>query len=310
MAAKIISGTRIAREIREELHAKVARMAGQGLTPGLATVLVGENPASRLYVGMKNKAAAEAGIHSRQATLPESTSEADLLALVAELNADASVHGILVQLPLPKQIDEAKVLAAVDPAKDVDGFHPVNVGRLATGDPSVLPPCTPRGVLELLLRSDVDPAGQHVVVVGRSNIVGKPMAYLLLRRAPGGNATVTVAHSRTADLGALTRQADILVVAVGRPGVVARDMVKPGAVVIDVGTNRVDDPERERGYRVVGDVEFDGVKEVASAITPVPGGVGPMTIAMLLANTVQAAEQAGARGEASASGQGELSRRP
>ena len=289
MTAKIISGTQIARAIRDELHATVARMAQDGVTPGLATVLVGDDGASRLYVGMKNKAAAEAGIHSRQATLPESASEAELLALVAELNADPSIHGILVQLPLPKQIDEAKVLTAVDPAKDVDGFHPVNVGRLATGDPSVLPPCTPRGVLELLLRSGADPAGKHVVVVGRSNIVGKPMAYLLLRRAPGGNATVTVAHSRTADLGALTRQADILVVAVGRAGIVTREMVKPGAVVVDVGTNRVDDPERERGYRVVGDVEFDGVKEVASAITPVPGGVGPMTIAMLLANTVEAA---------------------
>lgn len=289
MSAKIISGNEIARQIREELHEQVARLTEEGLVPGLATVLVGEDPASRLYVGMKNKAAAAAGIHSRQLTLAEETSEAELLALVDELNADPEIHGILVQLPLPKQIDESKVLLAVDPAKDVDGFHPVNVGRLATGDLDVLAPCTPRGVIEMLLRSGADPSGKHVVVVGRSNIVGKPMAFLLLRRAAGGNATVTVAHSRTADLGAMTRLADILVVAVGWAGLVTGEMIKPGAVVIDVGTNRVDDPTRERGYKVVGDVEFDSAKEVASAITPVPGGVGPMTIAMLLANTVEAA---------------------
>ena len=296
MSAKIISGKEIARQIREELHEQVARLAEEGLVPGLATVLVGEDPASRLYVGMKNKAAAAAGIHSRQLTLSDETSEAELLALVDELNADPEIHGILVQLPLPKQIDEAKVLLAVDPAKDVDGFHPVNVGRLATGDPEVLVPCTPRGVIEMLLRSGADPSGKHVVVVGRSNIVGKPMAFLLLRRAPGGNATVTVAHSRTADLGAVTRTADILVVAVGWASLVTGEMIKPGAVVIDVGTNRVDDPTRERGYKVVGDVEFDSAKEVASAITPVPGGVGPMTIAMLLANTVEAAVRLRAKG--------------
>ena len=289
MSAKIISGNEIARAIRDELNEQVAGLAKEGLVPGLATVLVGEDPASRLYVGMKNKAAAEAGIHSRQITLLDSTSEAELLALVDELNADPQIHGILVQLPLPKGIDEAKVLLAIDPEKDVDGFHPINVGRLATGDPDVLAPCTPRGVIEMLLRSGADPSGKHVVVVGRSNIVGKPMAFLLLRRAPGGNATVTVAHSRTADLGAMTRLADILVVAVGWAGLVTGEMIKPGAVVIDVGTNRVDDPTRERGYKVVGDVEFDSAKEVASAITPVPGGVGPMTIAMLLANTVEAA---------------------
>lgn len=295
MSAKIISGKEIARQIRDELNDKVAGLAKEGLVPGLATVLVGEDPASRLYVGMKNKAAAEAGIHSRQVTLPSATSEAELLALVDELNADPRIHGILVQLPLPKQVDEAKVLLAIDPEKDVDGFHPVNVGRLATGDPDVLAPCTPRGVIEMLLRSGADPSGKHVVVVGRSNIVGKPMAFLLLRRAPGGNATVTVAHSRTADLGATTRLADILVVAVGWAGLVTGEMIKPGAVVIDVGTNRVDDPTRERGYKVVGDVEFDSAKEVASAITPVPGGVGPMTIAMLLANTVEAAVRQRAR---------------
>ena len=289
MPAKIISGTKIAREIRDELHARVATLADEGLVPGLATVLVGDSPASQLYVGMKNRAAGEAGIRSRQATLPADTSEADLLALVAEMNADPAVHGILVQLPLPKQIAEAKVLEAIDPAKDVDGFHPVNVGRLVTGDPNVLAPCTPLGVVEMLMRSGCDPAGKHVVVVGRSNIVGKPMAFLLLRQVPGGNATVTVAHSRTADLGAVTREGDVLVVAVGRPGTITAGMVKPGAVVIDVGTNRVNDLDAERGYRVVGDVEFEAVREVAGAITPVPGGVGPMTIAMLLANTVTAA---------------------
>ncbi len=289
MSAKIISGKDIARTIRDELNEQVAELAEGGLVPGLATVMAGDDPSSRLYVGMKNKAAAEAGIHSRQVTLSGSASEAELLALIDELNADPRIHGILVQLPLPRQIDESKVLLAIDPDKDVDGFHPVNVGRLATGDPDVLAPCTPRGVIEMLVRSGVDPSGKHVVVVGRSNIVGKPMALLLLRRAPGGNATVSVAHSRTTDLRALTRTADILIAAVGRPNTITRDMVKPGVTVIDVGTNRVDDPTRERGYRVVGDVDFEGVSEVAAAITPVPGGVGPMTIAMLLANTVEAA---------------------
>ena len=289
MPARIISGKDIARTIRDELNEQVAELAEGGLVPGLATVMAGDDPASRLYVGMKNKAAAEAGIHSRQVTLSGSASEAELLALIDELNADPRIHGILVQLPLPRQIDESKVLLAIDPDKDVDGFHPVNVGRLATGDPDVLAPCTPRGVIEMLLRSGVDPAGKHVVVVGRSNIVGKPMALLLLRQAPGGNATVSVAHSRTADLGALTRTADVLIVAVGWPNTITRDMVKPGVTIIDVGTNRVDDPTRERGYRVVGDVDFEAVSEVAGAITPVPGGVGPMTIAMLLANTVEAA---------------------
>lgn len=296
MPAKIISGKDIAREIRDELNERVASLAEKGLVPGLATVLVGENPASRLYVGMKNRAAAEAGIHSRQLTLPESAGEAELLGLIDDLNNDPAIHGILVQLPLPRQIDESRVLLAIHPDKDVDGFHPVNVGRLATGDPDVLAPCTPRGIIEMLLRSGTDPSGRHVVVVGRSNIVGKPMALLLLRKAPGGNATVTVAHSRTPDLGAVTRTADILIVAVGWPNTVTREMVKPGVTVIDVGTNRVDDPTHPRGYRVVGDVDFDGVSQVASAITPVPGGVGPMTIAMLLANTVEAAVRMGGVG--------------
>lgn len=289
MPAAIISGKDIARTIRDELNAQCASLAKEGLVPGLATVLVGDDPASRLYVGMKQRAAAEAGIHSRSETLPATTPENKLLRLIDELNADPAIHGILVQLPLPRHIDDSKVLLAIDPDKDVDGFHPVNVGRLATGDPKVLAPCTPRGVIEMLLRSGADPSGKHVVVVGRSNIVGKPMALLLLRKAAGGNATVTVAHSRTSDLGEITRTADILVVAVGWPDTITRDMVKPGATVIDVGTNRVDDPDHPRGYRVVGDADFEGVREVAGAITPVPGGVGPMTIAMLLANTVEAA---------------------
>ena len=245
---------------------------------------------------MKNKAAIEVGIYSRQITRPVGVTEDELLGIVAGLNADPDIHGILVQLPLPDQIDEAKILLAIDPEKDVDGFHPVNVGRLATGDLDVLTPCTPGGVIEMLMRSGNDPAGKHAVVVGRSNIVGRPMASLLLRKASGGNATVTVAHSRTPDLGAVTREADILIAAIGLPEFIRGDMVKPGAVVIDVGVNRVDDDTRERGYRFTGDVAFDEVKEVASAISPVPGGVGPMTIAMLLSNTVDAAARSTSAG--------------
>jgi methylenetetrahydrofolate dehydrogenase (NADP+)/methenyltetrahydrofolate cyclohydrolase len=290
MSASIISGKEIAAQIREEIRVRVEALKEEReLVPGLATVLVGDDPASHVYVGMKNKAAKELGIHSRQITLPADTPQEELLGLIAGLNADSEIHGILVQLPLPDHIDEARVLMAIDPSKDVDGFHPINVGRLATGDTEVLAPCTPRGVVELLVRSGYDPSGKHAVVVGRSNIVGRPMASLLLRKAGGGNATVTVAHSRTADLGEMTRLADILIVAIGQPGLITRDMVKPGAAVIDVGTNRVDAPDRERGYKIVGDVLFDEVSEVAGAITPVPGGVGPMTITMLLSNTVDAA---------------------
>ena len=289
MSADIISGKEIAASIRMELEDRVARLKESGLTPGLAVVLAGEDLASQVYVGMKNKAATEAGILSRQITLPAEVAEDELLGIVAGLKADPDIHGILVQLPLPEQIDEAKVLSAIDQEKDVDGFHPVNVGRLATGDLDVLTPCTPRAVIEMLMRSGNDPAGKHAVVVGRSNIVGRPMASLLLRKAAGGNATVTVAHSRTPDLGAVTREADILIVAIGLPEFIKGDMVKPGAVVIDVGVNRVDDDTTKRGYRLVGDVAFDEAKEVASAISPVPGGVGPMTIAMLLSNTVDAA---------------------
>lgn len=292
MPAQLISGREIAATIRSDLAERVARLnADTGRVPGLATVLVGEDPASQSYVRMKNSAAKEAGIHSEQITLPADTPEAELLGLVAGLNANPDIHGILVQLPLPGQIDEQKVLEAIDPAKDVDGFHPVNVGKLSTGATDVLAPCTPWGVIQMLLRTGNSPRGKHCVVVGRSNIVGRPMASLLLRRGEGGDATVTVAHSRTPDLGAITRQADILIVAVGRPDTVTADMVRPGAVVIDVGVNRVDAPDTDRGYRLVGDVDFDGVREVASWITPVPGGVGPMTITMLLSNTVDAFER-------------------
>jgi methylenetetrahydrofolate dehydrogenase (NADP+)/methenyltetrahydrofolate cyclohydrolase len=295
MSAEIISGKEIAATIRGETADRVAALQEKhDFTPGLATVLVGEDPASQSYVGMKNKTAKEMGIYSRQITLDTETPEAELLGIVDGLNADPEIHGILVQLPLPDQIDESKILMAIDPAKDVDGFHPINVGRLATGEKDVLVPCTPAGIVQMLLRSGNDPSGKHCVIVGRSNIVGRPMASLLLRKAPGGNATVTVCHSRTADLGAMTRLADILIVAIGWPNTVTADMVKPGAAVIDVGTNRVDDDTRERGWRLVGDVAFDEVKDVASAITPVPGGVGPMTITMLMSNTVDAAvRQAG-----------------
>jgi methylenetetrahydrofolate dehydrogenase (NADP+)/methenyltetrahydrofolate cyclohydrolase len=295
MSAEIISGKEIAQTIRGETAERVSALkAKHDLTPGLATVLVGEDPASQSYVGMKNKAAKEMGINSRQITLDADVPEAELLGLVEALNADPEIHGILVQLPLPKHVDESKILLAIDPAKDVDGFHPVNVGKLATGEMEVLAPCTPAGVVEMLVRSGNDPSGKHCVIVGRSNIVGRPMASLLLRKAAGGNATVSVCHSRTPDLGEITRLADILIVAIGWAEMVKADMVKPGAVVIDVGVNRIDDDSRERGWRLVGDVAFDEVKEVASAITPVPGGVGPMTITMLMVNTVDAAiRQAG-----------------
>jgi methylenetetrahydrofolate dehydrogenase (NADP+)/methenyltetrahydrofolate cyclohydrolase len=290
--AKIIDGRALAAEIREEIRDEAEAFHGQtGLRPGLATVLVGDDPASHQYVRMKGKAADEAGFYSRQITLPAETPHAELLGLVQGLNADPEIHGILVQLPLPDQVDEDEILEAIDPAKDVDGFHPVNVGRLAIGDPDILPPCTPAGIVEMLLRYGYDPSGKDVVIVGRSNIVGKPLALLLLRKARGGNATVTIAHSRTADLAAVTRRADIVVAAVGRPNTITPDMVKEGVVVIDVGANRVEDPGSERGYRWVGDVDYDGVAEVAEAITPVPGGVGPMTITMLLKNTLEAAKR-------------------
>ncbi|HSM37203.1 MAG TPA: bifunctional 5,10-methylenetetrahydrofolate dehydrogenase/5,10-methenyltetrahydrofolate cyclohydrolase [Longimicrobiales bacterium] len=296
---RIISGKDLSDTMRAEIAEEAAAFRAEtGVRPGLVTVLVGEDPASQLYVRMKGKAADKAGFMSRNMVLPPSTTEEELLGVIAGLNADPEVHGILVQLPLPDHIAEAAVIDAISPDKDVDGFHAVNTGRLSAGDRDVLAPCTPAGVVEMLVRSGYDPAGKHVVVVGRSNIVGKPLSQLLLRRGRGGDATVTVAHSKTRDLGALTRLADILVAAVGRAELITADMVKPGAVVIDVGVNRVDDPTREKGYRVVGDVAFDEVSEVAEAITPVPGGVGPMTITMLLANTLEAARRLHAAAEA------------
>lgn len=290
--AEIIDGRALAAEIRGEIRSEAERFHREtGVRPGLATVLVGADPASDQYVRMKGKAADAASFYSRQITLPGDTPHEELLGVVQGLNADPEIHGILVQLPLPDQIDEEAILEAVSPAKDVDGFHPVNVGRLAIGDDDVLAPCTPAGIVEILVRSGHDPKGKHVVVVGRSNIVGKPLALLLLRKGRGGDATVTVAHSRTADLAAMTRDADIVVAAVGRPNTIRREMVKEGVVVIDVGSNRVDDPDDERGYRWVGDVDYEGVSAVAAAITPVPGGVGPMTITMLLRNTLEAARR-------------------
>jgi len=288
MTADIIDGKRIAGEIRQEVGVAVTAMkAEHGYTPGLATVLVGDNPASATYVRMKQKACAEAGIHSIGHNLPADSSETELLELVSSLNADPEVNGILVQLPLPDQINEEKILNAIDLEKDVDGFHPVNIGRLAMkGRNPLFIPCTPNGIIELLKRSDVQLSGAEAVILGRSNIVGLPVAMLLQK----ANATVTICHSRTKDLGDHTRRADILVAAIGRREMVTGDMIKPGAAVIDVGINQKEDPTKKRGYRLVGDVEYDSAKEVAGKITPVPGGVGPMTIAMLLSNTYRAAE--------------------
>ena len=291
MPARIISGKEIADAIRTELATDVEQLKAQGVTPGLTVVLVGEDPASQSYVRMKGKACEKLGMNSETITMPAETSEDELLAVVERLNTDETVHGILVQLPLPDQIDAQRILLAIRPDKDVDGFHPVNVGKVSVGDPSGFPPCTPYGIQQMLVRSGVEISGAHAVIIGRSNIVGRPMASLLLHKGQGGNATVTVCHSRTKDLPAIARQADILIAAIGSPEFVKGDWVKPGATVIDVGSNRVDDPSTEKGYRWVGDVEFDAAKEVASAITPVPGGVGPMTITMLLYNTVQAARQ-------------------
>jgi methylenetetrahydrofolate dehydrogenase (NADP+)/methenyltetrahydrofolate cyclohydrolase len=291
MSAKIIDGNAIGKALREELRAEVADMKSRGVVPGLTVVLVGEDAASQVYVRMKGKAADELGMKSETIRLPADTSEADLLSLIDRLNADTAVHGILVQLPLPKHMNSQKVLVRMSPEKDVDGFHPVSVGRLVIGDRTGFRPCTPAGVQELLVRSGVDPRGQHLVVVGRSLIVGRPVANIFLQDAPGANATVTVCHTKTKDLKGITLQGDILVAAAGRPEVVTGDMIKPGAVVVDVGVNRVDAPGTEKGYKLVGDVKFSEAVEVASMITPVPGGVGPMTIALLMKNTVQAARQ-------------------
>lgn len=288
MTAQIIDGKAIALELREKVAAEVAEMEAQGLPkPGLATVIVGDSPASQVYVRMKQKACAKAGIESFGFTLPENASQSEVEWLVAELNADERVNGILVQLPLPSGLDEEKVLNTISIEKDVDGFHPINLGRLAQkGRESLFVPCTPAGCIYLLDKMGVPLEGANAVVLGRSNIVGMPVALLLVKR----DATVTICHSRTKDLPGVVRQADVLIAAVGRPEMVKRDWVKPGAVVIDVGTNRVDDPSREKGYRLTGDVAFDEVKEVAGMISPSPGGVGPMTIAMLLNNTVRAAK--------------------
>ncbi|HKV73446.1 MAG TPA: tetrahydrofolate dehydrogenase/cyclohydrolase catalytic domain-containing protein [Gemmatimonadales bacterium] len=293
MTARLIDGNELARAIRAEVATDSRNLTAQGIRPGLAVVLVGDNPASRAYVGSKEKACLEAGMHSVKIELSVDTSEADLLAVVDKLNADPAIHGILVQLPLPKQITTERVLHRVSPAKDVDGFHPVNVGKLVIGDPTAFRPCTPYGVQQMLIRSGIETKGANAVIVGRSTIVGRPMANLLIQDGPGGNATVTVCHSRSRDLPAITRSADLLIVAIGKAEFVTGDMVRPGAVVIDVGINRVDDPSRPRGYRLTGDVAFEPAAVVASAITPVPGGVGPMTIAMLLVNTIQAARQIG-----------------
>ena len=293
MTARILDGVRIGKEIRGEVAAAVARMAGKGRKPGLAVVIVGDDPASRVYVRSKGRACLEAGMHSETVEYPAAVTQDELLAQIDRLNADPAIHGMLVQLPLPKHIDTEAVLRRIDPAKDVDGFHPVNVGKLVIGDPTAFRPATPYGVQQMLIREGIETKGAHAVIIGRSTIVGKPMAGLLLHDAPGGNATVTVCHSRSRDLPSIARTADILVVAIGKPEFVTADMVRPGAVVIDVGINRVNDAAHPKGYRLVGDVAYGPVAEVASAITPVPGGVGPMTIAMLLRNTLQAAEQAG-----------------
>jgi len=296
VTARVLDGTRIADEIRRDLAGEVAKLVAGGVQPGLAVVIVGEDPASKVYVASKGKACVEAGMHSETIRLPAETTEAELLATVDRLNADPRIHGFLVQLPLPKHINSERVLLRINPAKDVDGFHPMNVGRLSVGDQTAFRPATPFGVQQMLIRSGIETKGMHAVIVGRSNIVGKPMASLLVQDTPGGNCTVTICHSRSRDLPAITRLADLLVVAIGKPEFVTADMVKPGAVVIDVGINRVADSTAPKGYRIVGDVAYGPVAEVASAITPVPGGVGKMTIAMLLMNTVQAARQAGQAG--------------
>ena len=290
MTAKIIDGKQVAADMRAELKEKVAELKTKGITPGLAVILVGEDPASQSYVKAKEKACEEIGIYSDDNRLPADTSEADLLTLVEKFNNDPKINGILVQLPLPKHIDEDKVLLAIDPAKDVDGFHPVNVGKMVVGQDAFLP-CTPHGVIQLLIRNNVPLEGAEVVVVGRSNIVGKPVANMLIQKAPTGNATVTVCHTRTKNTAEHCQRADIIIAAAGRPNTVTADMVKDGAVVIDVGVNRVEDATKKRGYRLAGDVDFEAVKEKASLITPVPGGVGPMTITMLLYNTVVSAEK-------------------
>ncbi len=285
MEAKIIDGKKISQEVRDELKSEAENLIKKGVTPGLGVILVGENPASQIYVRNKERACEKVGIYTLTKKLSPEISEEELLSQIDDWNEDTSIHGILVQLPLPKHINEHHIVERISPEKDVDGFHPYNVGGMMIGAPLFLP-CTPAGIQELLLRSGTTIEGKHVVIVGRSNIVGKPLCNILLQKAKGANATVTICHTGTPDIAYFTRQADILVVAAGRPEVVKGDMIKEGAVVVDVGVNRVEDSTREKGYRIVGDVEFESASRVASAITPVPGGVGPMTIAMLLKNTI------------------------
>jgi len=285
---KIINGKSISEKVLEECRVDVEKLKEQGLKPGLAVVLVGNDPASKAYVGSKARTCLKLGLHSLKIELPESTSQEELLKVIDQLNNDLEIHGILVQSPPPNHIDESAVVLAIDPAKDVDGFHPENVAKLALEDPSGFVPCTPLGCQRLLAEYSIDTNGANVVIVGRSMIVGKPLALLLMAKGPLGNATVTVAHSRTKGLEKICKEADILIAAVGRPKFLNREHVKEGAVVIDVGINRVDDNSSNKGYRLVGDVDFEGVAEICSAITPVPGGVGPMTIAMLISNTIRA----------------------
>ena len=289
--ANLLDGRAIAEEIHQETSTRVAALKDRGVQPGLVFVRVGDDPASQVYVGMKERTSRRLGIQSETHVLPEATTEPQLLELIARLNASPSIHGILVQAPLPRHINAARVYAAVSPAKDVDGFHPVNVGKLMLGDPTGFLPCTPAGVHELLIRSGVTIAGAEVVILGRGNIVGKPMAAILMQKARHADATVTICHSHTRDIASHCRRADILVAAMGVAAFVKAPMVKPGAVVIDVGVNRVADPAARTGHRLVGDVDFAAVQPVAGHITPNPGGVGPMTIAMLMRNTVRAAEQ-------------------
>src|ERR1700730_77945 len=289
--ANLIDGRAIAEKVYIDLRREIAELKSKGVTPGLAVVLVGDNAASRAYVRSKDKMSRELGLHSIKLELPDSTTQDELLARVEELNRDPSVHGILVQSPPPKQIDEAAIVRTLDPRKDVDGFHPLNVAKLALGDPTGFAPCTPLGVQRLLIESKIEIAGAHVVILGRSMIVGKPVALLLMQKTRGGDATVTVVHSRSKNLEAITRSADILIAAIGRAEFVKAEHVPDGAVVVDVGINRVNDATNQRGYRLVGDVAFDEVSKKAAAITPVPGGVGPMTIAMLMSNTVKACRQ-------------------
>ncbi|MCU0859654.1 MAG: bifunctional methylenetetrahydrofolate dehydrogenase/methenyltetrahydrofolate cyclohydrolase FolD [Thermoplasmata archaeon] len=290
MVADIINGNEVAKSIRAELKEEISRMRAKGVTPGLVVIIVGEDPASQVYVRKKGEACTELGMNSETIRLPASTTDRELLDLIEKFNKDPKWDGILVQLPLPKHISEEKVLMRIDPSKDVDGFHPVNVGKMVVGAADCYLPCTPAGIQELLVRSGNDPKGKHVVVLGRSNIVGKPITNILLQKAPGADATVTICHSRTADLNHHTKQADILIAAMGVPNFVKADMVRDGVVVIDVGVNRVSDPNAKGGCRLVGDVDFNAVKEKAKAITPVPGGVGPMTITMLMKNTVKASK--------------------